>query len=254
MADETTGTPATPTVDGAASATGTTVATQAGGAGLEETPEALKARITELESIHKQDLARLTAGEEARRRLEELEQRTSQPTSPPAGYDPSAQTAQHYALLWQKAQEGDVEAITQLVAAGYQASKAEIDQTKAEIRWFRELDQVPLQDRDAVRQRAQKDRIAPSVAHAFVKAERLDAKEKELEAQSRKLEEERARLSRSVVSTTATPAPAAAPTSDFTAAEYAQTALAAGRGDFSAKRKLQEMDAAREAGKQFKPG
>src|SRR3990172_678433 len=116
MADDATGTPGTTAEGGAASATGTSAASQAGGAVVEETPEALKARIAELESIHKQDLTRLSAGEEARRKLEEWEAQQGRPTTPPAGYDPNAYQTQQAAQLWQDLQERDPDA-AQMIAA-----------------------------------------------------------------------------------------------------------------------------------------
>lgn len=251
MADEPTGTPLSPVADGAATASGTTTADGAGGAGSEDA-SALKARIAELESQRKQDLARLTSGEEARRELELMRERAA--TTPPAGYDPQThQAQQQIADVWRRAYEGEPEAVAQLVAAGYQATRAEIEQARAETRWYRELDAVPAEYRQAVEQRARRDGVAPSTALAFVKAERLDQKERELAEQSRKLQEERDRLSRGVVSTTASPSHQAPSTSDFTQAEYAQTARAAVY-DPAMRKRLAEMDQARMSGKGFRPG
>lgn len=246
MADETTGTPAVTTGDGAATASGTPAVTQAGGAVVVETPESLKARIAELESVHKQDLTRLSAGEEARRKLEELESQAGQPTLPPAGYDPAAQHAQQtVAELWQRVQQGDGEAIAQVMAATVQAAQQEAERTRVESRWYRELDQIPASQKAAVEERAKRDRVMPSVAHRFIKADTLDAKEHELAEQTRKLQEEQDRLRRGVVSTTASPTPAAPASDELSPEDYAKIARAAAFGDREARKKIRDVDEGR---------
>lgn len=241
MADDTTGTPGT-TTGTQPQAAGGAVDSQAGGAGVEETPEQLKSRIAELESQRKQDLARLSSGEEARRQLEELRAQAERAATPPTGYDPMAQN--NYVQAWQELQENNP-AAAQIIAASVQLTQQELDKTRSEHRWYRELDAVPVDDRPAVDKRARELRVSPEWAYARIRAERYEAERTKLAEESRKLQEERDRMKRGVVQTTGAPAPPAPTGNEITAEEYRQIARRAYEGDVEARKRIAEFDAGR---------
>lgn len=245
MANDTSGTPVAPAEDGAAeSASGTSAAPPAGGAVVEETPEQLKARIAELESQRKQDLARLSGGEEARRELERLREEWSRANQPPTGHDPGYQQQNELAREWQELVETNPSA-ARMIAATAQMTQAEIARARQEQQWYRELDAVGASDRAAVEKRAREMRVMPNVAHAFVKAERFEAEQTSLAEQRRKLQEERERLKRGTVDTTASPSPPPPPgTGEITREEFARLSRAA-LTDPDARRRIADYDAGR---------
>jgi len=204
MANEPTGTPdpatgtTAPAADGAASG-------PAGGAGA-ETPEQLKARINELESQRKQDLARLSSGEEAARRARDLELenerlRNSQP--PPTGYDPNAQLAQ----AWQMVAENNPE-LAQVVASAFQTTEQRVARVEAENRWYRELGEVSdPKERAEVEARARELKVSPSWARRDLNSQKTDAALKEAAELRQRIADDEARRQRGVVTTHAGPAP-----------------------------------------------
>ena len=207
--------------------------------------KAANARIAELEGQRKQDLARLSSGEEARRELERLQEERSRAFQPPTGYDPAAQQAQEAFRVWQELQETSP-AAAQAIAATVQMTQQEIQKSRAEQRWYRELDQVPAPDRPAVEKRARELNVSPAWAHDKIKSERWDSESAKVQEQSRKLQEEQDRLRRGTVNTVAAPAPPASPNAtEISLDEWRRLARAAAQGDVEARKRVTDYDEGR---------
>lgn len=233
---ETTGTPVPPQEGANADASGTPAAQPEGGnAGL--TAEE-KAELERLKSEKGQWLAEKTNYEEAKRRLQELEQASQ--STPPTGYDP-----QNEALLrsYQDLAERDP-AVAQIITAVAQSTQAQLQRQQAELRWYRELDSVPATDRAEVEARARRLGVSPAWAQRDLDAERYTKTQKELEAERQRLAVEREALNRpKTVSTVASPSPPAMPRGDeITAEEYARACDRAEKGDAEARRLLDRYD------------
>lgn len=208
MATEPTGTPEQTPVS--AEVANGSVETPAGGSATEETPEQLRARLAELERIHQQDLSRLSAGEDAARRLREYEeqQRTGYGPQPATGQQPNYadQLRQDY---W-TTQDPNANLEDRIAAQGRltAASLGSAYQTQQQYAWDRELSSVGDEKRrQQIDQNARKWGVSPEWAKARMERDEFQQQQATLAAREKAIAEQEARLKRGVVDTTASPAP-----------------------------------------------
>lgn len=255
----TTGTPNDPSVIGAGDTPSvSTDASGAGGAGDGETAEQLRARVADLESKHKQDLARLSAGEEAARRAQALEDelnreraaRSGWGNQPPATYDPQAA---RLVEVYQQARATTPETVellehtTRAIASQFEEQRREMEKREAKLRYERELDAIPADKRAEVDRRSRAEGLWPSITYDRVLADELRSSRNEIAEQKRRLQEEQDRMKRGVVRTTSEPAPPSSNDKTPTREEYARTARLAAEGNSAARTKMREWDDAEAA-------
>jgi hypothetical protein len=242
MADEPTATPdpatATPTGDGSPGG-------EAVGSGVEETPEALRARIADLERIHEQDKSRLSSGEEARREADrlraELEQSRGRGHQPPTASDPMMEQIQRD---YEAAKAGDPEAILRVVATVGQVSQNEVLALRRENAYAQEMASVPSEMRDQVRQKM-KDHpgLSPSWAQKDIEAEMYRKERAALDARRKQLDDEEAARKRGRVDTSLTGISGGSlQNAGITATELAELSQKAERGDTKAIERLRAFD------------
>lgn len=247
MTDEQAGTPAPTQEGGTATAAGTPAAVTDGGtsAGLSD---AEKQELEHLRAFREQALGEKGALSEARERIRELEsqQRGSHP--PPTGYDPAAVEA---AEALRNLQERDPDAARAILALGaltqgeLQKRDAEFQRREAQARFARELNAVPAEHRAEAERIARAENIWPSLAFDRIGRMQWEKERQTLAEQSRKLQEERDRLARGVVSTTASPAPHSPTSNEITPDEYRQICRDAANGNQEARVRLRDYDAGR---------
>lgn len=233
MADEQGGTQA-PATDGTATGGGTP------GAGSEGT-ETLTVDAKELQSLRntREQFLREKENTEAIRRENELlrqmaEQAQTRATTPPTGYD------QRLAQSIQNLQERDPDVVIAL--QGIAATTAEqMAKQQAEVRFYRELGEIPADKRQEVERRARNSNLWPSLAFKDLKAELYDKETNELAEQRRRLQEAEDRQRRGVVRTDASPSPRP-PGTSISMTEYDRVIDGASRGDKDARKRLDDVE------------
>lgn len=241
MAPEPTGTPDPATGTTAQAADGS--AAPAGGSG-EETPE--QKRITELERIHEQDLARLSAGEAATRRAQDLEselerERQRNAYQPPTGANPQLEQFQRD---YQDLASRD-EAAARLISGIGAAAEARIAEAERKGAYRAEMDSVPQADREEVERRMKATPgLSPKWALKDLKAERLDSQQSALDARQKKLDEEEAARKKGRVDVTVTGIPGSdLRTGDMTLDRYQKLCDLAGERTPEGRKALQQLKA-----------
>lgn len=230
MADETvpSGTTVTPPA-GAGTPSGTPGEPAAGAAAGGETPEQVEARIrAEYDTKFEQQLREKQNLEDERKRREELERENEQlrqrSAYPPAtGVDPATQQRQLLQQQFDSVAQRDPEA-AQLIATMGALNEEANRQTRAEVRYYRELNAIadPADRIEAERRCKAQQGLSPAWALKEMKAERLDKTQKQIDDERRLLEDERRRLSQGTVKTTASPAPPQLKTDEMRRTDYAR--------------------------------
>ena len=242
MADtETTGTPGASQDDAEARASGTpATSTDGGDAAAVDASE-----LAKLREIREKYLAEKDTLERTKQENELLRQHVDQlgrAYPPPTGVDPKYQ---RLAQIHQNVQERDPETL-ELISEYARATQEQIQRQEAQQRYYRELADVPAEDKAEVDRIAQSERLWPSIARDRVLARRYEREKTEIAEQRRKLQEDHDRKARGVVQTTAAPAPAASNNNgEITADEWAKVSRAAAMGDSESRRKVRDYDEGR---------
>jgi len=244
MADEsqTTGTPGTSGEGGNATATGTPpVSTEGGNAGALNADE--RAELERLKRVQEQALAEKSNYERLKQENEQLSAQTmaGRGYPPPTAYDPAAIRAQQLATVLQNVQERDPETAA-LILESDRLAQERIAKVETESRFYRELGGVPDADRQEAERISRTYNLWPSQAYNQIKAERYDKERANLAEQSRKVQEERDRLGRNVVRTTAEPSLSTPRGDEITGDDYDKIISDARKGDKGARKKLDDVE------------
>lgn len=202
--------------------------------------------------MHQQDLARLTVGEQAARRAQELEAenerlRQGSGYSPPTAGNPQlAQFQQDF----EAAKGGDAEAMLRVVTQVGAASEARAQTLERQLTYARELDQVPDDMKEDVKKRCEATPgLSPSWAQRAIESERWRKESQTLDERRRRLDEEDAARKKGRIDASVTGIPAVdIQGGDMTPAQFQELCdLAEQRTEagLKAKRKLREFDEGR---------
>ena len=242
---ETTGTPGATQddADAATAASGTPAATTDGGDAAANTEA--QEELARLREIREKYLAEKDTVERVKRENDALRAEREQygrGYQPPTAYDPATLRAQRAAQLLQSLNERDPE-VVELFGTLAQTTAEETQRQNNAMRFNREMDSVPADQRGEVERISRAENLWPSLAYDRVRARQYDKERKELEDQRRKLQDEQERLKRGVVKTTAAPSTgSSSKETEITRDDYDRFVEQAERGDRAARKKLDDVE------------